>query len=103
MKKLDKAVLATGLLVLVFSFPSFSALPLPAQANSEQTPTPSSSEIVTVWVNTDTRVYHRPGSRWYGKTRKGKYMLEPDAIKAGYQLAKPDHDKPQNPPQGATS
>ena len=41
-----------------------------------------------VWVNTATGVYHRPGSRRYGKTKKGKYMLEEDAIKAGYKLAK---------------
>jgi hypothetical protein len=42
-----------------------------------------------VWVNMETGVYHKPGSRWYGKTKKGKYMLESDAIKAGYKPAKP--------------
>jgi hypothetical protein len=41
-----------------------------------------------VWVNTDPRVYHKQGTRWYGKTKHGKYMLEADAIKAGYKLAK---------------
>jgi predicted lipid-binding transport protein (Tim44 family) len=41
-----------------------------------------------VWINTDTSVYHKRGSRWYGKTRHGKYMLEADAIKAGYKPAK---------------
>jgi cytoskeletal protein RodZ len=40
-----------------------------------------------VWVNTDSGVYHKPGTRWYGKTRKGKYMTEADAIKAGYRAA----------------
>lgn len=44
-------------------------------------------KTVVVWVNTASRVYHRPGSRWYGKTRHGKYMTEKDAIKAGYRLA----------------
>ena len=40
-----------------------------------------------VWVNTETGVYHREGSRFYGTTRKGKYMIEQDAKQAGYKPA----------------
>ena len=40
-----------------------------------------------VWVNTDSGIYHKPGSRYYGKTKQGKYMSEADAIKAGYRAA----------------
>jgi len=40
-----------------------------------------------VWVNTDSGIYHKPGSRYYGKTKQGKYMTEADAIKAGYRAA----------------
>jgi hypothetical protein len=36
-----------------------------------------------VWVNTETHVYHKEGSRFYGTTKKGKYMTEADAIKEG--------------------
>ena len=41
-----------------------------------------------VWVNLDTKVYHRAGDRWYGKTKSGKYMTEDEANKAGYREAK---------------
>jgi DNA uptake protein ComE-like DNA-binding protein len=41
-----------------------------------------------VWVNTASKVYHREGDRWYGKTKAGKYMTESDALAAGYRAAK---------------
>ena len=47
-----------------------------------------------VWVNLDSGVYHYPGTRYYGKTKSGKYLSEAEAIKAGYHAAK-DEKKPQ--------
>ena len=59
--------------------------PLPQSDNSVAAPPPGSG---MVWVNTQTKVYHREGDRWYGKTKHGKYMSEADAQKAGYRAAK---------------
>jgi hypothetical protein len=46
------------------------------------------SEDTRVWVNTASGVYHYPGTRWYGKTKSGKYMTEKEAQAAGYRAAK---------------
>jgi hypothetical protein len=54
-------------------------------AAHQQTPPATPSGMV--WVNTDSGVYHKPGTRWYGKTKQGKYMTEADAQKAGYRAA----------------
>jgi len=40
-----------------------------------------------VWVNSETHVYHKEGSRFYGTTKQGKYMTEAEAIKEGNKAA----------------
>ncbi len=72
------------------SSPAASGVPNAAASAAKPSASPKAppaANAVTVWVNTATGVYHKPGSHWYGKTKQGKYMTEADAIKAGYRAA----------------
>jgi hypothetical protein len=68
-----------------------TANPTPAPvANQPQAPAnnPGTPGNGQVWVNTESHVYHKAGSRFYGKTKQGKYMKEADAIKEGDHASK---------------
>jgi cytoskeletal protein RodZ len=68
---------------------SVSASPAAAPATGgagTATPAPGGGHGL-VWVNTETHVYHKEGSRFYGATKKGKYVSEADAIKEGDRAA----------------
>ena len=69
--------------------PSPAARPVPAARTAEEAANPPApgGGHGQVWVNTETGVYHREGSRFYGTTKKGRYMTEQDAIQAGYKPA----------------
>lgn len=72
--------------------PSPAASAVPAKA-AKTVPTPQETQAPgggagQVWVNTETHVYHKEGSKWYGKTKHGKYLSEQEAIKEGDKAAK---------------
>jgi hypothetical protein len=41
----------------------------------------------SVWINTRSRVYHCPGTRWFGQTAQGRYATERDALESGARPA----------------
>lgn len=43
-----------------------------------------------VWVNLKSKVYHCAGDKWFGKTKKGEFLPESQAIAQGFH---PDHGK----------
>ena len=50
----------------------------------ETAPPSNTGDAGQVWVNLNSGVYWRPGTEYYGKTKRGKYMPEQEAIAAGY-------------------
>jgi len=74
--------MAIPFLVAVLLFVAIVLASIPV-ASSQDEP----GAVVKVWVNTNSGIYWCPGSRWYGKTKQGKYMSECEAIEAGYRPA----------------
>ncbi len=88
------------LLLVVSLSPVFTSGAL-AQARTIPPPRPLQT---TVWVNTNNRIYHCPGSRFYGTTNDGEYMSEAAARARGNGAAertacspKPDPPLPLRP------
>jgi hypothetical protein len=73
-----------------------AAVPPAKAAPAEAAPAQVPPAKGMVWVNTETKVFHREGDRWYGKTKKGQFMTEAEALKAGYREAKVKPEKKQN-------
>ena len=64
-----------------------------AKVKAPATPPPTDADIADakakgmVWVNLNTKVYHKSDAATYGHTKHGQFMTEADAQKAGYKAA----------------
>jgi competence protein ComEA len=68
-----------------------ASTPATTAASTTVAQTPPSPGMV--WANVDTKVYHKAGDRYYGKTKHGQWMTEQQAIAAGYRAAKTEEKK----------
>lgn len=50
-----------------------------------------------VWINTESRIYHYQGSRYYAHTKKGAYMCEADAAASGARASRSRQETQQKP------
>ena len=65
------------------------AAPVPPASRTESPTTPRQPPVRgMVWVNLSTKVFHREGDRFYGNTKRGTFMTEADALRAGYRETK---------------
>ena len=65
-------------------------VPAGAATKPANSPAPGGGQGL-VWVNSETHVYHKEGSRFYGTSKKGKYMTEAEAVKEGNKAGAERH------------
>jgi len=79
------------------------------KAKAPATPPPTAAEIADakakgmVWVNLNTKVYHKSDNAMYGATKHGQFMTEADAQKAGYKAAQEPVAKAKKAAAAATA
>ena len=68
--------------------PGATTAPRAGEYTTELAARASCPSDTVVWVNTPSRVYHYPGTHYYGHTKRGAYMCEAEARAAGNRAAR---------------
>jgi hypothetical protein len=86
-KKVLFLLTCAALALALVAAPAFGMQAEKAKGKAEKAEAKTPPQKGMVWANTDSKVYHKEGSRWYGKTKDGKWMTEEDAKKEGFKEA----------------
>lgn len=76
-----------GILVLLAANASAQSIPERSAPGRNDSASQAPLPTIKVWVNRSSRVYHCPGSRYYGATKRGEFISEAEARQAGNRPA----------------
>jgi hypothetical protein len=82
-----RKLLVSLLLTLTLFGASFAPVPVSNSSTTHAWAQAKGNPNVKVWVNTNSGVYHCPGTRWYGNTKEGEYMSQRQALAQGNRPA----------------
>jgi hypothetical protein len=85
MNLIRRTIFCVGLIITISTAAPFEAVCL--RKFSGITIQSQGNPNTKVWVNTNSSVYHCPGTHWYGNTKEGKYMTQKEAQAKGYRPA----------------
>ena len=73
---------------LLLIFPVQEPLKRPHAEAPDEAAIAAAAQAGKVWVNAKSKVFHRAGTTYYGKTKAGFFLPEAQAIEQGYRGVK---------------
>ena len=84
---MDRPRITVALVLVLLSLVACGPSTRAVNRETEVATQSAGNQNVKVWVNTNSGVYHCPGTRWYGKTKSGQFMTQREAQAKGYRPA----------------